>query len=324
MAGPYNLRLEALLVEEESVYASDPTPTAAEGIRVVGRIWEALSPEFVFPNKREDVVSNNLIKVAPGIPAGRIMNLDFRVQVIGYGSAYSSVTPIRPDMDALLMACGMGRTHVDTGAAESVSYALASSGHSSCTIWAYAGGDLLKIVGCRGNWVWDVAAGNLGEMRFQMQGMLSTAPAETAVIAATYDAVVPPAAKAMSLAIVPSGGGSWTPRSASFSVTPGNEIVRLDDVNSTDGIESFEIIRQVPRFTLNCRKPDLTDYTYYARALAQTLHTIDATLGSTQYNRLKLDIDAAYLTTDPAHTGENGFAGGTLEYELLDCILKFD
>lgn len=321
---PYNLKLQALLVEEETTYGTDPTPTAAEAIRVVGFIWPGMSPEYAFPNKREDVFTNSLIKVTPGIPAGRVVTLEFEVQAIGAGAAYSSVTPVRPDMDALLMACGLSRTHVDTGGAETVSYALTDTAHKSCTIWAYAAGDLFKVVGCRGNVVWECTAGLLGKMRFTMTGMLSTAPAETAVISGTYDAVIPPAAKAMSLAIVPSGGSSWTPRSARFSVTPGNRIARLDDVNSSDGIEMFEIVGREPRFMLSCRKPDLTDYTLYARALAQTAHTIDWVLGSTQYNRADGDIDAAYLMTDGAFGEDNELAVIDLEYELQDLIIRFD
>lgn len=324
MAFPYKDRLQALLVKEETQYGTDPTPVAGDGIRVVGSIWESMSPEFAFPNKREDVTSNNLIKVAPGIPAGRIMTLDFVVQMIGAGAAYASGTPVRPDMDALLMACGMSRTHVDTSSSESVSYALADDSHSSCTIWAYAGGDLFKIVGCRGNWTWEVVAGQLNQIRFTMQGMLSTAPAETAVISATYDSVVPPAAKNVGLAIVPSGGSSWTPRTGSYTITPGNTIERLDDANSTDGIEQFAITRQAPRFNMTCRKPDLSDYTLYAQALAQTTHTIDMTVGSTQYNRVDLDIEDAYLMSDPAHSVDQGLAAAALEYELLDLVVRFD
>lgn len=322
---PYNLRLEGLLVEEEVTYATDPTPSATtEGVRVVGRIWETMAPEYAFPNKREDVVSNSLVTVAPAPPKGRIMNLDFVVELIGSGAAYASGTPVRPAMDALFRACGMSRTHVDTGGTESVSYALADSSHASCTIWAYAGGDLFKVVGCRGNWVWDVLAGGLGQVRFQMQGLLSTAPAETAVASITYDSVIPPAAVNMGLAIVPSGGGSWTPRLASMSVTIGNEVQRLDDVNSADGIESFEITSRAPRVTMSVRKPDLSDYTLYARALSQVLHTIDATLGSVQYNRVDLDIDAAYLMTDGSFGADNGFAAVDLEYDAKDLIVRFD
>lgn len=325
MAFPYNLRLEALLAKEESTYGSDPTPSAStDAIRVVGRIWEALAPEFAFPNKREDVVSNSLVKVAPGTPAGRIMSLDFAVQLIGAGAAYSSSTPVRPDIDALLMSCGMSRTHVDTGGSETVSYALADSSHLSCTIYAYAGGDLLKVTGCRGNWTWEATAGGLGQIRFQMQGFLATAPAETAVASATYDSVKPPAAVNMGLAIVPNGGSSWTPATANVTVTPGQNVVRLDDVNATDGIEAFEIVTTEPRFTMSARKPDLSDYDPWARALSAVDHTIDMTLGSTQYNRVDLDVELAHLLSDPPPGNDQGFAAAELEYELLDLVLRFD
>lgn len=321
---PYSLKLQAVSVEEEVTYGTDPTPTAGEAIRVVGFIWPGMSFEYAFPNKRDDVFTNSLVPVAPGIPAGRICALEFEVQAIGAGAAYASATPVRPDMDALLMACGLSRTHDDSAGTESVSYALADTGHKSCTIWAYAAGDLFKVVGCRGNVVWDCTAGNLGKMRFTMSGMLSTAPAETAVLAGTYDAVIPPAAKGMSLAIVPSGGGSWTPRAARFSVTPGNRIARLDDVNSSDGIEMFSIVGREPRFNLTCRKPDLSDYTLYARSLSRVLHTIDATLGSTQYNRVDVDINAGYLINDPTPGEENELASVDLEYELQDLVIRFD
>jgi hypothetical protein len=291
---------------------------------VVGRIAEALSHEYAFPNKREDVVSNSLVPVTPGIPRGRIMRLEFIVQLIGAGAAYASGTPVRPDVDALLRACGLSRTHVDTGGSESVSYALADTSHSSCTIWAYTGGDLLKIVGCRGNPTWEMLAGGLGQIRFEMMGMLSTAPAETGVISGTYDAVVPPANVNIGLTVTPSGGSGWTPRVSRASCTPGNRIVRLDDVNSADGIESFEIADRAPRFTMTCRKPDLTDYTLYARSLAQTAHAIIATVGSTQYNRVDLDIAAAYLMTDPGWSVEDGFVNNELEYQLQDMIWRFD
>lgn len=325
MAGPYNLRFEGLLVEEEVTYATDPTPSnTADGVRAVGRLWPAMTPEYAFPNEREDVLSNSLVDVAPGLPKGRIVNLDFEVDLIGSGAAYASGTPVRPAMDALFRSCGMARTHDDTGGSEKVDYDLTDTQpHASCTIWVYAGGDLFKVVGCRGNFTWEVLAGGLGKARFQMMGMLSTAPAETSVASITYDSVVPPPAVAIGLAVVPSGGGSWTPQVASMTVTPGNNVVRLDDANAADGIEQFTIASRQPRVTLVVRKPDLTDYTLYARALARTLHTIDWTLGSTQYNRIVGDINAAYLLTDGDFGDDNGHAGITLTYKMLDLRVRF-
>lgn len=320
---PEPLRIEGLLVKEESTYGTDPTPTAADnGVRGVGRIWTALDSEYVFPNRREDVVSNSLIKVAPGTPAGRVVSIDYTVQLMGAGAAYSSSTPVRPECDPLIMACGMSRTHVDTGSSESVTYALADSGHSSCTIWAYAGKKLFKVVGCRGTWTWSPQAGGLGQISFQLQGMLSTAPTNSTVPSITYDSTVPPAAVGMSLALNP--GSSWSPAVSGLEISAGCQLQRMDDVNGADGLEGFFISAQAPIVSFQPRVVDLTDYSAYSLAAAATAHTIDCTLGSTQYNRVDLDVNAAYLTNDPGFAEENEFAAWSAEYECLDMALVFD
>lgn len=324
MPYPFNLRLEGLLAKAEGTYGTDPTPSAStDGIRVVGRIWEAMTPEWAFPNKREDVVSNSLIGVAPAPPRGRVMNLDFVVQMIGAGAAYSSSTPVRPDIDALIVSCGFGRTHVDTSSSESVSYALADTSHLSSTIYAYAGGLEFKLSGCRGNAIWTMTAGGLGSIRFQIQGLLK-AIATSDVPSITYDSVIPPANVGVALAIVPSGGSSWTPRTGEVVVDAGVELQRLDDVSSSDGIERFEIAAMNPRITMTARSPALTAYSPYTLAAAQTTHTIDATLGSTQYNRVDLDVNDCYLMGDPGSVADGQFTAWALEYMLRDLTIRFD
>lgn len=325
MPYPYNLRIEGLLAKEEVTYGTDPTPTAAaNGVRGVGRLWGAGTHEWAFPNTREDVVSNSLIQVAPAAPRGRIMTLQYTVQLMGAGAAYASGTPTRPECDPLLRACGMSRTHTDTSSSEAVDYALADTSHVGATVWVYAGGKEFKLVGCRGTFEWTAMSGGLGQITFTLQGMLSTAPAEAAVPTITYDSVTPPAGIAMGLAVVPSGGSSWTPRVAQFVVSAGNEIQRFDDVNSADGVEGFFIARQTPTLTMAPRTVALTDYPAYALAAARTVQTIDATLGSTQYNRVKLDVNLAYLDSDPGQPQDGQFAGWDLSFMLRDLELTFD
>lgn len=324
MPYPWSERIEGLLVKAETTYGTDPTPTAAaNGVRGVGRIWGAVSPEWAFPNMREETVSNSLIGVAPGGPKGRIVSIDYTVQLMGAGVAYASGTPVRPEVDPLLLACAFARTHDDTGSAEKVTYDLADVSHGSVAIYAYAGGKEFQVVGCRGNMTWNPQAGGLGQIQFQLQGILE-AVAEAAVPSITYDSVVPPPAVSMGLAVVPSGGSSWTPRTAALEITTGHEIGRLDDVNSADGIERFEISRTDPRLSFQARAVDLSDYPAYARSADRLVQTIDATLGSTQYNRVQLDVDLAYLANDPSPASEEGFAAWQLEYRLRDLQIEFD
>lgn len=322
---PEPLRLRGLLAKEESVYGTDPTPTTSvNGVRTVGDVFGAISPEFVFPNRREDVTSNSLIKAPPGTPRGRIATLDFEVELKGAGSAYSSSTPTRPEIDPLLRACGMSRTHVDTGSSESVTYAMADSSHSSCTIWGYGGGKLYKIVGCRGSFTWNIAAGGLGRIRFQLQGMLSTAPTNVASPSITYSSVESPAAVGISLAVVPNGSSSWSPEVGAIEVMSGGEFVRLDDVNAADGVSGFYAPTLNPVVRIPARVEDLSTYGAYAHAASALDHTIDLTVGSTQYNRVDLDVNAAYLTNDPGHGEDQGFAAYDLEFECQDLALIFD
>lgn len=320
---PISLRIEGLIGAPETTYLTDEEPANTDGIRGVGRIWSAMGLEWAFANLREDTMSNSLVGVAPGRPLGRIVNIDYRFPLMGAGTAYSSSTPVRPECDPLLIAAGFGRTHTDTGSSEAVTYDLADSGHGSATLYAYAGGLEFKIVGVRGNITWTPTAGGLGEIQFNGMGLVS-AVGTASVPSITYASVVPPPAVSMGLAIVPSGGASWTPRAASFSVTTGHELPRLDDVNSSQGIEGWFFSATNPRLTMTARVPTLSAYSAYTLAAARTVQTIDATLGSTQYNRVKLDINLAYLLNDPQPEDEQGFAAWALEYMLRDLQIEFD
>lgn len=321
----YPLRLEGLLARIESSYGVDPTPAPeTHGVHGVARIWPSLAGEFAFPNLNEDVVSNSLIGIAPGVAYGQLMTIDYRLRVRGAGVAYSSSTPVRPEVDPFLIAGGMSRTHVDTGSSESVAYAFADSGHGSITTWAYGGGKLFKISGIRGNWTLAPTAGALADLRFVGQGIL-TSITETAVPSITYSTVAPPASVAMALAIVPSGQSSWTPRAAGFELTSGHTIDRLDDVNGSEGIEGFEIGATNPRLSFTPRTKDLTTYNAWTYAKSRLVHTIDAVWNTAvQYNRLKIDINNAHLIAPPGHETEGNFAASRLEYLLRDCTLRFD
>jgi hypothetical protein len=316
------LRLQGLIGVEEGTYGTDATPAATNGIRGRGVLFTDAGLESVFPNRREDVYSNSLVKAVPGQPKGRVATIDLTVPLKGAGAAYSSSTPVRPEIDPLLRCCGLSRTHVDTGSSESVSYALADSGHVGATLYAYAGNKLFRLIGCRGNAVWTVEAGMLGRIRFQIQGMIVTAPTEIAVPSITYSSVIEPAAVAMSLSLDP--GTPWSPEAPGFELDLGNEIVRLDDVNGADGLEGFFIPSRAPVFRFTPRTVALSAYNPYALFRSATAHSIDATLGSTQYNRVDLEIAAAYLSAEPGHDADGGFPAWSPEYELQDLIIRFD
>lgn len=320
---PTPLRLDGLLAKEESTYGTDPTPTVGDdGVRISDRVWNQLTPEYAFPNRRDDVASGSLIPVRPAARTGRIVTLEFGVEAKGAGSAYSSSTPVRPEMDPLFIACARSRTHDDTVSAEKVDYDPADTGHGSATIWAYAGGKLFKVVGCRGNCVLEVNGGQIPIFRFTMQGMLLVDPTEVALPAITYDAQVPPAAVSVSLSI---GTGPWSPRFTSFRYDFGNQVQRLDSGNAADGVDGFHISRIEPTIQLSAEADALSDYDPYTTSQDVTAgEDVDLTLGDTQYNRVKLDVNTGAWLETPAHAEDNEFAAWDLTYQLTDDTVTFD
>lgn len=322
---PTPLKLQGMVGLEESTYGTDATPADTDGIRGRGTLWTDLTNEFAFPNRQEDVWSNSLVKAPPAPPRGRFAALDLLVQLRGAGAAYKgTATIVRPPSDVLLRACGLSRTHVDTGGSESVTYALADTGHSSATLYCYAGGMLHRLIGVRGGVTINPRAGELGEARFNLMGMLATDPTDVSVPSITYPAVVPPAVVGIGLAIVPSGGSSWSPEVGDWEIMTNPDIQRLDDVNAADGIGGFYIAGFSPQVRLPVRKAALSDYPFVTLVDDATLHTIDATVGGTQYNRYDVDINAAYIENYPAPGDAQGFAQSEFMYELQDLALVFD
>jgi len=325
MPYPHPLKIDGLIGKVEDTYLTDPTPTVADnGIRGVGRFWSLVGPEYAFQNDREDVMTGSLVEAIPAVSRGQIANFDWTVEAKGAGAAYDDSPQVVPEIHPLLVSAGLAPTIDASSGTEKVTYALADTGHGSATFWVYAGGKRIKISGCRSNLVWAIAAGNLARMRFQVQGIV-TDIAEVAQASITYDSVESPALIGLGLALVPSGGSSWTPRFAEAELDLGNEIVRLDDANTaTTGIEQFAIADRRPRLRLMARTTDLTTYPAYALRAARTLHTIDATVGSTQYNRIKIDVNDARPMGRVGHGEDNGFARWELEYLLRDLALIFD
>lgn len=315
---PTPIRLDGLLAKIEGTYGVDSVPVVGtDGVRVSERVWSSLRMEYAFPNERTEVATGGLGPAPPAGARGRIVTLEIAWEGRGAGAAYSA--SVLPEADPLLRACGMSRADDFTGGLEKVTYSRADTSHASCTIYAYAGGLLFKIVGCRGNVRWPINAGQIGVMRFAMQGILVADPATTALPAITYDAVLPPPAVSMGLAI-----SSWTPDVVTGEFNQASQISRLDSGNAAEGVGEFAIAHmQETAFNLTARSVPLATYDPYTVRKNSTPQTVDLTLGSAQYNRVKLDVNDARLRTIE-HPEDQGFTAWDLSYFLLDFAVIFD
>lgn len=322
MAEP--LPLAGLLGKAESSYGTDPTPTVGDnGIRLADApgFWNSIRVLDQFPNSREDVASGSLIPVAGGLPTGKYAEIQATVEIKGLGSAYADSEAGRPEADPLIWCCGVSRATVTTGGSESVTYALADTSHGSSTFWCYAGGHLIKVSGCRGNVVYNFQAGELTTATFTVMGLV-TAISDTALPAITYDSVQSPAAVGVGLDI--NDGSTWNPVWSQAALDYGNDVRVMPDGNAADGIQSFEIVRRAPRFTITTQVAALATYNPYTLRDDQTAQTIDGTFGSTQYERFDLDIGGARLPEPPTHEDFDGVAGWGLTYALQSADVVFD
>lgn len=312
------LRLDGLLAKVESTYGTDSAPAnATDGVRVSERVWSTLRLEHAFPGTRDGVANGSLIPPAqPAIPAGRMVTLDIAWEARGAGAAYAAA--VRPEADALLRACGFASTVDATVGAENVAYSIADSGHESATIYAYAAGNVYKIIGCRGNVVWPVTAGENGILRFQMQGILSAEPDAAALPSITYDAVVPAVAKGMTVTI-----GAWSPDLLEAEFDAGISVQRLDSATAADVVAQFAVAEAIPSLSISARTVALATHDPYTDASTPTSKAAAVELGGTQYNRIKL-ADAAAWGSYPEHIEDQGFTGWRIGYRLTDPTITFD
>lgn len=315
---PTALRIEALAAKLESTYATDAVPDAStDAVRGSERMWTLLNVDHAFPNRRDDVVNNSLRPAPPAARKGRFVTFELPWELRGAGSAYAAASDI--EADPILQACGLSAAVDTTADAETVTYTPADTGHASATIYLWAGGSLYKIVGCRSDWRWPITAGENGIFRFPVSGLLLEDPAPAAAPTASYLAELPPAAVGVGLTL-----DSWTPQFRSAEFNLGADVQQIEDGNASDGLHGYEIPAMDPEFTAEVRAGDLSsDYDPYALAEAGTKGTIDLTIGDTQYNRAKLDVDDAYPRV-PGHIEYNQFAGWNLRYEVTDFSLIFD
>ncbi len=315
---PTQLRLDGVLAKIEATYGTDAAPVfGTDGVRVLERVWSASGYEHAFANERAAASNASLIELQPAQPAGRIRNFQLTWDARGTGAAYTDPTTL--EASPLLRACGLGETIVTTASSESVTYAPIDTGLESCTIWIYAGGMLFKYVGCVGTVSVPATPGISSRMVFDMSGIMVVNPAAAALPAIVYDATTPPLAVNMALDV---GSGAFSPE-GSFGLELGGNVVRLDGVNPTEGVERFAVTGFTPVVTITSRAVALGTYDPYADNRARTVRTIDAVWGSTQYNRFDLAIVDGQLL-DPTHEDDNEFAAYALRYQCADLAIKFD
>jgi len=166
------LRKRLILIETESTYGTDPTPTGADAVLV---------RELSITPQSSDTVSRELIRPYLGssqlLLANTKVECSFSVELAGSGTAGTA-----PQYGKAIQACGLSET---VAAGASVKYEPESSGFNSVTIHYNIDGVRHKVTGCRGTFTLNATVGEIPSLDFTFTGIYN-APDDTALPTPTY------------------------------------------------------------------------------------------------------------------------------------------
>ena len=309
---PELLTVEGIEAKREGTYNVDPSPATSDGVRLARNMWSNLDPDYNWENDRSNVVNGSLIPPVAALPRGRMAKLELFVEVKGAGS------DVPPEAAELLVACGLPEFD---GVSLWTYGPLTTGVKGSCTIYAYTGGLLFKVSGCRGRVRLELVAGELAVLHFTMYGIPSADPATTALAGITYDSTEPIAAVTSTFTI-----GSWTPDLLSATLDLiGKDPELLASATAADGIQMFDFGDSDPSLDALVRKVPLATYDPYADRKARTSRTLVMTLGpAVAFNRLKILGATVQVMKHPPGDSQ-GFVNWSLRWRIsAGGILQFD
>ena len=166
------LRKRLIVIETESSYGTDPTPTGADAVLV---------RDLTITPQSSDVVSRDLIRPYLGASQQLLANTKvectFSVEMAGSGTAGTA-----PQYGKALKACGLSET---VASGTSVSYEPVSAAFSSITIHYMIDGIRHKATGCRGTVSISAEVGSIPTLDFSFTGIYN-APDDSALLTPTY------------------------------------------------------------------------------------------------------------------------------------------
>ena len=293
------LRKRLILIETESSYGTDPTPTGADAVLV---------RDLNITPQQSDVVNRDVVRPYLGASEQLLANTrvecSFSVELAGSGAAGTA-----PQYGKALQACGLSETIV---ADTSVTYAPVSASFSSVTIYYNIDGLRHKVTGARGTFSINCAVGEIPSIDFTFTGVYN-APDDSALPSATY-------ANQASPLIFKNGNTSsfqllsYAGALQSFSFDLGNNLVYRELVGGT---KEVLLTDRAATGSTTIEAVSIATKDYFTAALSDTtLGNLDFTHGSTAGNIVdfastKVDIG------DVSYGDQDGIAMLTIPYTCV-------
>ena len=264
-------RKRVILIEAESSYGTDPTPSATDVVLVTDL---SITPQS------SDVVNRDVVRPYLGssqqLLANTRVECTFSVEFCGSGTA-----GVAPRYGSALKACGLSETVASN---TSVTYAPISANFSSVTIHYNVDGVRHIVTGCRGNVALSAEVGAIPTLDFTFTGIYN-APTDTALPSVTYGNQATPLifknGNTSSFQLLSFAGAL---QSLNFDI--GNSIVYRELVGGT---KEVLLTDRAANGSVTIEAPTLAQKDYFSAALVDsTLGNLTVTHGTTAGNICRL------------------------------------
>ena len=263
---PLLTRKRLLLSKAESTYGTSSSPAGTDAILASALEVEPLQMELVDRELLQSYLGNS-----SQIVAQRAVSINCSVEVAGSGTAGTA-----PQWGSLMKACGFSETIV---ASTSVTYAPVSTSFSSTTLAFFNDGMRHLVVGCRGTVGFELTAGEIPRLNFEMMGIYAT-PTDTANPAVTYsNQAAPLAVNADSTTSV--SVHSFSGCMQAFSMDVANEMVYRQLAGCT---KQVLITQRAPAGEITIELPTIASKDFWTIASNQTQGSISWVHGTTAGN----------------------------------------
>ena len=280
-------RKRVILIESESSYGTDPTPSATDVVLVTDL---SITPQS------SDVVNRDVVR--PYLGSSQQLLANTRVEcTLSVEFAGSGNAGVAPRYGSALRACGLSET---IASGTSVTYEPISANFSSITIHYNVDGVRHIVTGCRGNVALSAEVGSIPTLDFTFTGIYN-APTDTALPSVTYGNQATP--------LIFKNGNTTSFQLLSFagalqSLTfdMGNSIVYRELVGGT---KEVLLTDRAANGSVSIEAPALSSKDFFAAALVDTtLGNLTVTHGTAagnicRFSSTKVDIgDVTYGEMD--------------------------
>lgn len=280
-------KISTCAIKSENTQGSAATMIATDYLQVmdvqVKPVMEQLERDF----------TRNSFDTVPSVVGSSHYEVSFKTELKWTGSAALVYQPL----DALFKACGFTVSSSTTDHTYTPTSSPSSSAMNgpwkSATVEVVRDGYKRQIVGVVGSFKLNMEAGQIPMLEFTGKGKYAAATdVATMPLITGSNQILPPLVESVSLTV--SGSTNLIP--AKFEMDMGNNVVKIDDVGSVDGVYGFAITGRKPVGSFDPLATTVATNDFLAAVYNSTQFSVNATIGSTAGNRCQITAPAVQYT----------------------------